>query len=58
MTEKANSHTSMPAPQAALLQAAYGAQIAQMLYIAAKLGIADHLQHGHHTAVELARAWR
>ncbi len=55
MTEPGSPHTSMPAPQAALLQAAYGAQIAQMLYIAAKLGIADQLQHGHHTAVELAR---
>jgi len=44
----------MPAPQAALLQAAYGAQTAQMLYIAAKLGIADQLQNGHKPAVEMA----
>jgi hypothetical protein len=26
-----------------------------MLYVAAKLGIADQLRHGHHTAAELAR---
>jgi len=45
----------MPEPQAALLQAAYGAQTTQMLYVAAKLGIADQLRHGHHTAAELAR---
>jgi hypothetical protein len=45
----------MPAPQVALLQAAYGAQTAQMLYIAAKLGIADQLQYGHQSADELAR---
>jgi SAM-dependent methyltransferase len=55
MTEPGNQHTSMPAPQAVLLQAAYGAQTTQMLYIAAKLGIADLLQHGHRTAMELAR---
>jgi DNA-binding IclR family transcriptional regulator len=44
----------MPAPQAALFQAAYGAQTAQMLYVAAKLGIADQLQHRHDTAAALA----
>jgi hypothetical protein len=45
----------MPEPQAALLQAAYGAQTAQLLYVAAKLGIADHLRHGHTTSPELAQ---
>lgn len=55
MPEPGSSHASMPEPQAALLQAAYGAQTAQMLYVAAKLGIADQLRHGHHTAAELAR---
>jgi hypothetical protein len=45
----------MPEPQAGLLQAAYGAQTAQLLYVAAKLGIADHLQHGNTSAGELAR---
>ena len=54
MTEPKSPHTSLPAPQAALLQSAYGAQTAQMLYIAAKLGIADQLQNGHKPAVELA----
>jgi SAM-dependent methyltransferase len=44
----------MPEPQAALLQAAYGAQTAQLLYVAAKLGIADQLQHRHDTAAALA----
>jgi hypothetical protein len=44
----------MPEPQAALLQAVYGAQTAQMLYVAAKLGIADQLQHRHDTAAALA----
>src|SRR5262245_40919119 len=55
MTEPESSHGSMPAPQAALLQAAYGAQTAQILYIAVKLGIADQLRHGHPTASELAQ---
>jgi SAM-dependent methyltransferase len=45
----------MPELQMGLLQAAYGAQTAQLLYVAAKLGIADHLRHGHTTTAELAR---
>jgi hypothetical protein len=55
MTDPGSPYASMPAPQAALLQAAYGAQTAQMLYVAAKLGVADQLRHGHQSAVELAR---
>lgn len=37
-----------------LLRAAFGAQAAQVLYVAAKLGIADRLQHGIASAAELA----
>jgi hypothetical protein len=55
MTDSKSQHKPTLAPQAALLQAAYGAQTAQILYIAAKLGIADQLKHGHQPAVELAR---
>jgi tartrate dehydratase alpha subunit/fumarate hydratase class I-like protein len=55
VTDPESPHEFMPAPQAALLQAAYGAQTAQLLYVAAKLGIADQLQHSHYTAVELAQ---
>jgi SAM-dependent methyltransferase len=55
MTDPGSPYASMPASQAALLQAAYGAQTAQMLYVAAKLGVADQLWHGHQTAAELAR---
>jgi len=56
MTESGSPRTSILAPQAALLQAAYGAQTAQLLYIAAKLGIADQIQDGHRPAEELARS--
>jgi predicted transcriptional regulator len=45
---------AMPEPQASLLQAAYGAQTAQLLYVAATLGIADRLRQGPNTAAELA----
>jgi hypothetical protein len=38
-----------------LLQAAFGGQTAQVLYVAAKLGIADCLQEGPRTAMDLAR---
>jgi len=55
MSGPKNSQASMAELQAGLLQAAYGAQTAQLLYVAAKLGIADHLQHGNTSAGELAR---
>jgi SAM-dependent methyltransferase len=55
MTDSEDPRESILAAQAALLQAAYGAQNAQLLYVAAKLGIADQLRHGHQTAVALAR---
>lgn len=54
MTDPNGQQISTPAPQTALLQAAYGAQIAQMLYIAAKLYIADHLKNSHLRTEELA----
>ena len=56
MAKPSNPHTSMKAQHEALLQAAYGAQTTQILYIAAKLGIADQLQNGHLPANELARS--
>ena len=41
-------------PIAPLLHAAFGAQTAQILYIAAKLGLADLIRDGHRTATALA----
>ncbi|MGE5089401.1 MAG: methyltransferase [Candidatus Levyibacteriota bacterium] len=41
-------------PAERLLRAAFGAQAAQILYVAAKLGLADRLQHGTASAAELA----
>jgi hypothetical protein len=40
---------------APLLNAAFGAQSAQILYVAAKLGLADLVREGYRTAIELAR---
>ena len=40
---------------APLLRAAFGAQATQILYVAAKLAIADHLQNGRQSATELAK---
>lgn len=40
---------------APLLQAAFGAQSAQILYVAAKLGLADHLRDGHRSATDLTQ---
>jgi SAM-dependent methyltransferase len=42
-------------PIAPLLNAAFGAQSAQILYVAAKLGLADLVREGYRTATELAR---
>lgn len=39
-----------------LLRAAFGAQTAQILYVASKLGIADKLHQGESSASELARS--
>src|SRR6266542_374539 len=43
-------------PIAPLLRAAFGAQSAQILYVAAKLSLADQLRGRHRTATELAQA--
>lgn len=43
-------------PQVALRQMLNGNKVTQMLYVAAKLGIADQLEHGPRTAEELAAA--
>jgi len=40
---------------APLLYAAFGAQSSQILYIAAKLGLADRVREGHRTATDLSR---
>lgn len=39
-----------------LLRAAFGAQTAQILYVACKLGVADRLHYGESSASELARS--
>lgn len=54
MRDPGHPHQSIPGPQAALLQAAFGAQTAQILYVAAKLGIADCLRDVRRTGTELA----
>jgi Dimerisation domain len=51
-----DSHQLMPPAQVTLLKAAYGAQVAQVLYVAAKLGVADQLTHGDQVVHELASA--
>jgi len=43
-------------PFAPLLHVAFGAQSAQILYIAATLGVADHLRDGQRTATDLSGA--
>jgi SAM-dependent methyltransferase len=42
-------------PTAPLLKAAFGAQSAQMLYVAAKLGLADQLAEGPRAAADVAK---
>lgn len=54
MTKSESPHESIPESQAALLRAAFGALTAQLLYVAAKLGLADQLRDGHRTGAELA----
>lgn len=56
MTEY-NQHDSLDVePQVAMLQMISGFWISRAIYIAAKLGIPDHLRDGHKTADELAAA--
>src|SRR5216684_2360870 len=42
-------------PLAPLLHGVFGALTTQVLYVAAKLGLADELRGGHRTAAELGR---
>src|SRR5271154_5555314 len=51
MTQQASSN----APPAVLLRARDGLILHQTLYVAAKLGVADHLEDGWRSADELAR---
>jgi len=46
----------MTGPETALLRLAYGAQAAQVVYVAAKLGLADLLKDGAQPATDLAAA--
>ena len=43
-----------PPPHAQLIQMAMGNWVSQILYVAARLGLADHLAHGRKSADELA----
>src|SRR5579864_2010540 len=45
-----------PSPEVALFQMLNGARVAQAVYVAAKLGIADLVRDGPKTAAELARS--
>ena len=51
MTEREHPQQSI----APLLHTAFGAQTGQILYVAAKLGVADLISAGHRTSVELGR---
>jgi hypothetical protein len=51
---RADRSGSFSPPQAPLLQMAFGAQTAQILYVAAKLGIADGLRDRPQPVPELA----
>lgn len=54
MTREPNPQGGITGPQAALLRLAYGAQATQVVYVAAKLGLADLLKDGPQTATDLA----
>jgi precorrin-6B methylase 2 len=56
MTQGTDGQGSVTVPQAALLRLAYGALAAQVVYVAAKLGLADLLSNGSLTTVHLAAA--
>ena len=48
--------TNQPPPSMALMHLFHGARITQLLYVAAKLGIADLLYEGAKSSAELAQA--
>ncbi len=54
--EDPKSPSGVTGPQAALLRLAYGAQAAQVIYVAAKLGLADLLKDGVRSGADLAAA--
>src|SRR3982751_1122921 len=56
MTEHNQQGNRDVEPQVAMLQMISGFWISRAIYIAAKLGIPDHLRDGHKTADELAAA--
>lgn len=56
MTQEPKSRGSVTGPQADLLRLAYGAQAAQVIYVAAKLGLADLLKNGARSSADLAAA--
>jgi len=56
MAREPNPRGSVTDPQADLLRLAFGAQAAQVVYVAAKLGLADLLKDGSLAATDLAAA--
>jgi len=57
MTTKENTRSgtdTAPPPHAQLIQMAMGHWVSQIVYVTAKLGLADHLAHGRKSAEELA----
>lgn len=54
--EDSKSRGGVADPQATLLRLVYGAQAAQVIYVAAKLGLADQLTEGVRSGAELAAA--
>jgi hypothetical protein len=56
MAQGSEPRGGVPGPLADLLRLAYGAQAGQVVYLAAKLGLADLLQDGPLTVAELAAA--
>ncbi len=56
MTERNQTGSADVPPPVAMLQMISGFWISRAIYIAAKLGIADHLRDGHRTIDELATA--
>jgi hypothetical protein len=56
MTDVSDPQGGVPRPLEALLRLAFGAQVAQVVYVAAKLGLADLLTDGPLNVSELAAA--
>ncbi len=56
MSQPSVPHESLTAEQVTLLRMVYGAQTAQVIYVAAKLGIADILTSGPRSSSEIAAA--